>query len=237
MARASRIICASQAVRSILLAQEVEEERLDLVRHGVRSFFRRWLDPTVRDDGRTILFFGRMNKYKGLEVLLEAIPLVQRQVPEARFILAGEGEDLKARAEECKAMRNVEVIDARVPDRDVPNLFARSTVVVLPYLEASQSGITMIAFALGKTAVVSDIGGLVEDIEHEKTGLVVPPGDPEKLAAALVRIISDAELRRRLEEGVKELAEGPRSGRQAAENMLRAYQRALDDHRRGRRAR
>jgi glycosyltransferase involved in cell wall biosynthesis len=80
-------------------------------------------------------------------------------------------------------------------------------VVVLPYRSATQSGIAHLAFSFGRPVVATMVGGLSEVVEHERTGLLVPPEDPHALAAAIERLISDAELRARLGEQAAHLSE------------------------------
>jgi glycosyltransferase involved in cell wall biosynthesis len=90
------------------------------------------------------------------------------------------------------------VINRYVPADEQAALFREAAVVVLPYLEASQSGVVPIACAFGKPVVVTDVGGLPEVVEDGVTGFVVAPGDETALADAIVRVLSDDDLRRRL---------------------------------------
>jgi alpha-maltose-1-phosphate synthase len=230
--QAARVICASEWVKQLMMSQGIEEERIDLVTHSIRALFRTWSKPEYKEEEKTVLFFGRMHKYKGVGVLLDAIPLVREKVPDARFILAGAGPELEARAEYIASLQGVELICNRIPNREVSRLFARASVVTLPYLEASQSGVTMIAYAFDKPVVVSNVGGLPEVVEDGMTGLVVPPGDAEKLARALVRILSDTKYRSMLKRNVHDLAEGPLSSRSFGERVLACHQKAIEHHRR-----
>jgi len=74
-------------------------------------------------------------------------------------------------------------------------LFQKCSVVVLPYVEASQSGVIPAAFGFRKPIISTDVGSLKEIIEHEKTGLIVPAKDAHKLADAIIRLLEDEKLR------------------------------------------
>jgi len=73
----------------------------------------------------------------------------------------------------------------------VPRYFSAADVVVQPYVSATQSGVAQIAFQFDRPLIVTDVGGLAEIVPHERAGLVVPPEDPEALAAAIVRFFRE----------------------------------------------
>ena len=87
-------------------------------------------------------------------------------------------------------------------------LCQRAAVVACPYVDASQSGVVLTAFALGTPVVTSAVGGLPEYVEHGETGLLVPPGDSEALARALTLVLEDRGLRARLRSGIACRLEG-----------------------------
>ena len=151
-------------------------------------------------------FFGYVRAYKGLDTLLEAWPRVRAQRP-ATLIVAGDFyEDpapyraLAARVGEGA----VRLREGYLPDPEVEALFKAADVVVLPYRSATQSGVTHVAYALGVPVITTDVGGLAETVRPDETGLVVPPGDPDALAAAVVRFFA-AGLGPRLRAGVAAL--------------------------------
>jgi glycosyltransferase involved in cell wall biosynthesis len=98
-------------------------------------------------------------------------------------------------------MANVDVVNRFIEHSEIPSLFRRSRFLVLPYLDGSQSGVVPMAFALGRTCVVSAVGSIPEVVQHEENGLLVRPGDSHELAEAILRLARDAALRLRLEEG------------------------------------
>jgi glycosyltransferase involved in cell wall biosynthesis len=101
----------------------------------------------------------------------------------------------------------VEVIPGYVPNRQLAELFQRSTLVACPYVDATQSGVVLTAYAFRKPVVASDTGGLPEYVHHGETGLLVPPGDPGALAGAVVKLLqgvpSAASLAGRIAAGMR----------------------------------
>jgi glycosyltransferase involved in cell wall biosynthesis len=146
-------------------------------------------------DGEVALFFGFVRRYKGLDTLLEAWPAVRAR-RDATLVVAGEFyEDpapYRALAAAAGGERAVRLLERYLPDDEVEACFRAADVVVLPYRSATQSGVTHVAYALGVPVITTDVGGLAETVTPGATGLVVPPGDPAALAAAVVRYFEDA---------------------------------------------
>jgi glycosyltransferase involved in cell wall biosynthesis len=137
-----------------------------------------------------LLFFGLVRPYKGLEALLRALPAVLAHRP-CRLIVAGEFYEPRGPTErlldELGLRAAVRLLDRYVPDEEVPALFAAADLCVQPYLAASQSGVSKLAFQFGTPVLLTDVGGLAEEVEDGVTGFAVPPGDPAALAAAILR--------------------------------------------------
>lgn len=122
-----------------------------------------------------------------------------------------------------------EIHNEFVPDDLVAALFQRSTLVVLPYTEMSgMSGVLNVAYAFGKPVVVSDVGGLDEAVEHGKTGLLVPPRDPQALADAIIQLLVDPDLKMIMQKNVKRKAE-ELSWSSVAKKTMEVYNEASDD--------
>ena len=181
-------------VQSQGLARQVRELRpavpVRRVRHPAYSFYRRWDSETSRPGGKpSILFFGNIRAYKGLDVLIEAFARVRKEL-EAELVVAGEfysdPRPLKDRVRALGLDGDVRWTGAYVPNREVPALFRRSHVVALPYRSATQSGIVPLAYQFGVPVIASDVGGLSEVVRDGRTGLLFPAGDSERLASLLV---------------------------------------------------
>ncbi len=134
----------------------------------------------------SLLFFGRISHYKGLDTLLDAMPAVWERLPEVRLTVAGSGE-LPQRP--ALSDPRVTLRHEHVAEEEVPGLFAGCTCVVLPYRQASQSGIGAEARRYGRAMIVTDVGGL-PDLVAAGGGRLVPAEDPAALAAAIVEILA-----------------------------------------------
>jgi glycosyltransferase involved in cell wall biosynthesis len=150
-----------------------------------------------------VLTPARLDAQKGHDSLLKAV----QQVPEATFLLAGEGperERLEASAAQLGIVDRVRFLGRR---EDVPELLAACDVFALPSLYEGSSLAVLEAMAAGIPIVSSAIGGTEELIDDGRSGLLVAPGDPDALAAALRRVLGDGELRKRLAARARERVE------------------------------
>jgi glycosyltransferase involved in cell wall biosynthesis len=151
-----------------------------------------------------LLFFGFIRRYKGLHVLLDAMPRVLETLPDARLVVAGEFyADEGALQAQAAPLGDAVRFDADyIPDTLVARYFGAADVVVQPYVSATQSGVAQIAFHFGRPVITTDVGGLAEAVRHDEAGLVVPPEDPAALAGAIVRFFREG-MEARLSAGVE----------------------------------
>ena len=211
-ARADAVIVHGEGLRSrYLAAYDVEPDRVHSIPHGCYGIFRHWARPDVVREARTILFFGRIEFYKGLGHLIDAFKIVRARCPDARLVVAGGGEDLDRHRGVLESLPGCEVHAGYVPTEKVAMLFQRAGVAVLPYIEGSQSGVTRIAYPFGVPVVATDVGSIPESVDAGRSGLIVPPGDTDALARALVAVLTDTELQARLSRGAREMAAGAMS--------------------------
>jgi glycosyltransferase involved in cell wall biosynthesis len=174
-------------------------------------------------EGPVVLFFGLMRPYKGIETLLEA----WRGVNGAELWIVGRGR-MPLDSLRRNAPAGVRFVPRFIPDSEVPALFRRADVVVLPYARTErfdQSGVLATALAFGKAVVVSDIGGFAEVAAHGAAELV-PPEDPGALRLVLKRLLGDPGARQRLEQAAAAAAAGPYSWTEAARRTLQVYREA-----------
>lgn len=143
-----------------------------------------------------ILFFGRIWPYKGLDYLIKAEPLITSKLPGARITIAGTGEDFARYRSMMVNPKKFDVINEYTSDEKRAELFRRASVIVLPYIEASQSFIISIAYRFGKPVVATTVGGLPEMVDDGRTGFLVPPRDEKALADAVIRLMQDDDLRK-----------------------------------------
>ncbi len=145
----------------------------------------------ICDEEQSILFFGRIWQYKGLEYLVRAMPQVNAQFPAAKCIIAGRGEDFDLYRQWMDNPAAFVIHNDWISDQQRDQLFSSCSMVVLPYIEASQSGVIPIAYAFEKPVIATRIGGLPDMIEHGQTGLLVAPGEVHALAEAICQLLRD----------------------------------------------
>ena len=205
-ARAATTIANSRAGALATSEQaRVPPERIEVIRNGVET------PPAIDADERRAtrvgllghdpavlaLFVGRLVECKNVPVLLRALALVP-VVTRPHLALAGDGplrSSLRDQAQRLGVAAHVHFLGER---RDTQLLMQCADVVVLPSREEGLSNVVLEAMAAGCPVVASAVGGTPELVEHPRSGLLFPSDDASALAAALVRVASDEELRRRL---------------------------------------
>ena len=152
---------------------------------------RRLGDPDV-----SLLFFGAVRPYKGLDIALEALAELDRSA-DVKLVVAGRfWEDRHAYeklVDRLGIRARVEIRDGYVANDDAALAFSAADAVVLPYRTATQSGVAQLAFAYGKPVVATRVGGLPAAIAHDRTGYLVPPADAAALADGITRVVSEPE--------------------------------------------
>jgi glycosyltransferase involved in cell wall biosynthesis len=219
-----RVIVHSRRGVDELASLGLERERIAYIPHAV-------FEPADGSEpeppsGSTLLFFGLLRAYKGLDVLMRALA----DLDDARLVLAGDPldpiEPVRALARELGVDGRIEWRLGFLPDAEVEALLREAAVVVLPYRRTDASGALATALGHGRPAVVTDVGSLGETVREFDAGEVVPPGDPQALAAACARLLSDGERLAAAFEGTR-AARRALSWDAAAEVHERVYEEVL----------
>lgn len=161
--------------------------------------------PPAPGEGPRFVNLGRLRAYKGLDLLRDAWRLLQPRHPGARLLVAGEG-DAEGLAPGLAALPGVEVRAGWLAEEDMARLVAGSDVVVLPYREASQSGLAPLAHGLGVPVVATPVGGLSEQLRDGVDGVLARAVTAEALAEAMATLCDPARR--------AELAQGARAAGQ-----------------------
>lgn len=181
----------------------------------------------IPQDRNCVLFFGRIWDYKGLNYLIESAPIVAAKIPTVKFVIAGEGDDFHKYRDMIGDSTLFEIHNRWISDSERAEMFRRSAVVVLPYTEATQSGVVPVAYNFSRPVVGTNVGALAECIDDGKTGFLVPPRDPEALAKAIVRILDNEPLRLEMGEAGRNKLLRECSAEVVAEKTLRVYSKAI----------
>lgn len=215
----------------------LDPAKVRVIPHGAFDYLTRLaeekpLPPDLEDaEGPVVLSFGLLRPYKGIENLLEAFAqIVTHQsegVPEL-WIVGNPRMDVgPLRRLAAAAPGRVRFVTRFVEDAEVPAIFRRADLVVLPYLDAEHSGVLYTGLAFGKPLLLSAVGGFPEVAESGAARLV-PPGDTAALAAALRELVSDEAARAELAAAAARAAAGPFSWDEAARRTLELYRELLE---------
>jgi glycosyltransferase involved in cell wall biosynthesis len=192
LAAVDRVVVQSERAVEQLAAFGVPRDHLVRVPHPVFPG-----PETGPPSGSTLLFFGLLREYKGLDVLIRALPAIAERVPGVRLVVVGDvadpatGARAQALAAELGLVDRVEWRLHFLGPQEIAPLMDASTLVVLPYRKIDSSGVLATALGHERPAIVTDVGGLPDPIREFGAGLVVPPDDPAALAAACVELLSD----------------------------------------------
>ncbi len=200
--RAADVILVNcEAVRRVLVQRDgLDPARIGIIYGGVdaEKFRAREWGPEANGRGPVVGCVGRLHPDKGQVVLARAARRIVESLPGAKIVLAGDGpqrEEVEAVIADCGVREHVSLLGDR---RDVPELLAGLDLLVLPSMNEGFANAALEGMATGLPVVVSDAGGNPEAIDDGRTGLVVPKGDPEALASAVIRICRDPEQARRM---------------------------------------
>ncbi len=232
MSRMDAVIVHSRSGADRLVDAGVAAARIHVIPHGAFEHLTRLRDerPLPRElaavEEPVILFFGFISAYKGVDVLVDAFASLQGEgelwiVGQPRIPIA----ELRRRA--GAAWSRVRLVPRFVEEAEVPALFRRADVVVLPYREIDQSGVFYTALAFGAPLIVSSVGGFVEAAEDHGVARLVPPNDAAALAAELRGLLSDSRARSELSAAALRAAAGPFSWDSVAQETLDLYERLL----------
>lgn len=199
-----RVIAVSSSVRAVVLEREgLDPDRVEVVYNAIEdvptpsperidALRAEWgLDATTPVVG----YVGNFERpVKGMRYLLEAVPLVRREVPDVRFFIVGRGPDVYR--ERARELGVADVVHFTGPTADVNPYYGLFDVSVLPSLSEGLSLTILESMAHGVPVVVTDVGGNPEVVEDPETGRLVGSEDPPALASAISELLTDPETRR-----------------------------------------
>jgi glycosyltransferase involved in cell wall biosynthesis len=221
---AKQLIVHGEQLKEMAIKEGLPAERIHIIPHIQLG------EPpanTPRPAAPVVLFFGRIYEYKGLEYLIRAEPLIAAHVPDVKIVIAGRGEDFARYRAMMTNLDHFIVRNEMIPDEDIEGLFLGAAVVVLPYLEATQSGVVPFAYTYARPVVATRVGALPSAIDDGVTGILVPPRDVEALADAIVRVLKDPVLAQQMGEAGQRKINEEASPDVVARASMRVYELAV----------
>ncbi len=210
---ASKIVL-TQADRFITHSHDVTAQLHGLLGNGISVITA--FHPTYKDlshqqytksqakqrlglSGHVLLFFGFVRAYKGLDILLEAMPSILNK-KNVHLLIVGEFWRDKTKyldqISRHKLKSSITIIDTYIPNEELGLYFEAADLVVQPYLRASGSGVCQLAFGFDRPVIATDVGSLPEVIQDGVNGRIVAPGDVAGLAKAILESLEPTELRK-----------------------------------------
>ncbi|HPO56026.1 MAG: glycosyltransferase [Ignavibacteriaceae bacterium] len=196
----------SNADAFLALSSEVESDLKNLKKKRrvyrselpVYSFYSD-LEPQNKEvfgfgkDDTVLLFFGYVRKYKGLDILLEAMPQILKKDNRIKLLVVGEfyddPESYNSIISKHSLSPYVKIVNQYVPNEDIEKYYKASDAVILPYRSATQSGILNLAYGFFLPVVATKVGGFMEFIDDGKTGILVEPDDPNEIARGVEKYL------------------------------------------------
>lgn len=189
------------------------------------------IKPQKPDVSNYILFFGGISSHKGIEYLCEAMDKVCKKHPDVKLVVAGKGKiyfDLNLYA--IYNTGHLVLLNRYLDDKELVGLIRNSLFVVCPYIDATQSGVIMSAFALNKPVVATKVGALPTMVKNGQYGTIVPPKDVATLASAINTLIENPQKIEAMMANIEhDYSEGKYSWKAIAQGITDIYAKKLSD--------
>jgi phosphatidylinositol alpha-mannosyltransferase len=219
-------IAVSEAAAAFV-AERFPRDGVRVIPNGAEVEAFAGADPAPLPEGRRVLFVNRLDRRKGFPIMVRAFAMLSRRHPDALLVVAGDGKERRAVRGLPAGVRDRVLMLGSVPHDLLPPYHAASEVFCAPATGRESFGIVLVeAMAAGLPVVASDIPGYREVVRHEVEGILVPPSDPRRLAAAVSRLLDQPELGRRMGEAGRVRA-ARYSWDQVAREVEAVYEEAL----------
>jgi len=186
------------------------ERKIETVPHGLYTHFKT-SDGDDQDPEYDLLLFGNIRPNKGYDRVPEIIDIVRGEYPDLSVLVAGSPSNDVTTKEEVEqtvtALRRHKHVTLRaeyIPNEEVSRLFRNTKLVVLPYYDATASGVLMSAYTFGKPVVVTDTGEIGRIVREDGTGLVAEANSNEEIATKIIELLNDPDKRAQMESRIRD---------------------------------
>ena len=191
------IIVHGSKLKDKLVSNGVSENKVHVVPHFDYRYLLQ-IEPKSDADnskGEYALLFGKIKPYKGVSVLLDASRMVRKKLGDKVMIMiAGKGNiSYLNTIISNDDLEYIQIQNRYIPEIELPKLLRKAKFLILPYTDASQSGVVSLAYTFSKPVIVSNVGSIAEYVEHGVTGLIFEVGDTTQLAKYIEELTEDNE--------------------------------------------
>lgn len=189
------IIVHGKELKQKLISRGVSETKIHVLPHFDYQYLVSNPNLESTSSNGYVLLFGKIKPYKGMEIFLNAARIVNKKLgKKVRIMIAGKGDmshfiPLFRKSD----IEYIEILNRYIPDSEIPLLFTNAKCLVLPYTEASQSGIIPLAYTFSKPVIVSNVGSITEYVDNRVTGLIFEAGNTEQLANCIIELVQNNE--------------------------------------------
>jgi len=182
---------------------------------------------------KVVLFIGRLVPQKGVEYLLRAIPLILQRYRDVKFVIAGDGWSKDYLEEEARSTGSQDKIRflGFISDSELTELTISSDVLVVPSVYEPFGIVALEGMAAGVPVVAANVGGLAEIIEHDRTGVLVYPRNPESIAWGVSRVLLDSGYARWLVQNARRKVQEEYSWEAIAQRTIEVYEEVYSNER------
>lgn len=184
-------IFSESLIDDLIEKYSLSKYRLYTTKLGPYEHLKMYQTDILPHIGLNVLFFGRIEKYKGLRYLLKAFKeLLEEGVLDINLTIAGKGY-IEENILDLKSTQGLFIYNTFIDDKDLSNLIQNCDLVICPYTDASQSGVIMSAFAFCKPVIATNVGGLPEMVKDGEYGKIISPSSSESIKEVLKTIKSN----------------------------------------------
>ena len=208
---------------------KVQQKRVIPLGIDLKTLEETIMSIETKDNIPTILFVGALREVKGLNYLLDAVPLIKKEIPDFKIILAGDGPQRDILKKKANSQNISNIIDfcGQVPHTQVLNLMKSSDIVILPSLSEGTPTVMFEALACKTPFIATRVGGIPDVITHNLTGILIEPNNTQAIANAIINLLKDYNTQKKLAENGYNLIKNQYTMDITALNLLKLFKTVL----------
>ena len=224
------IVHGKKLINDFSIKYNYPKEDITVMLFGEYSISKIFDDTNLETKKNQILFFGRIHKYKGIDTLVKSEPLISSEIEDLEIVIAGDG-PYKSYLNKIVNREKFTFLSKEIPINRLHKIFRTADIVVLPYLDATQSGVISLCLAYRKVMVLTDVGALAEMVNYGKSSVVVKPDSPKELSEGIVKVLKNTVYRSELERNMDTMIKNETNWLRSSESAEEAFIGAINKRR------